>query len=77
MNKFTQALHSRTFWTVVIMVIFNAIPHIPLDQGLKDLITTILGLLATFFHVNPNVVYTPAGVTPPLPGQSITVTQPQ
>lgn len=76
MDKFTQTLHSRTFWTVVIMILVNILPQLPWSKEVKDLITIILGLLATYYHVNPNQVYTPAGVTPPAPGQSVTVTQP-
>jgi hypothetical protein len=63
MSKFALALKSRTFWTVVVMLVFNLIPHLPVDQSVKDLVNGILTLLAAYFHVNPSQNYTPAQLT--------------
>ena len=57
MTKIMLALKSRTFWTVVVMLIVNLIPHLPVSQPLKDLINSILTLLAVYFHVNPSQNY--------------------
>ena len=58
MNKIALMLKSRTFWTVVVMLVFNLIPQLPVDQGVKDLVNGILTLLATYFHINPSQNYT-------------------
>lgn len=51
---------SRTFWTVVAMFVIgglNAIvPVIPAD--LQAVAMAALGILATYFHVNPSQSYT-------------------
>jgi hypothetical protein len=57
MSKFALALKSRTLWTVVVMLVFNLIPHLPVDQSVKDLVNGILTLLAAYFHVNPSQNY--------------------
>lgn len=62
-SKILQALHSKTVWTVIVMALFNLIPQLNLDPGLKDLINGVLVLVAGYFHVNPNQVYAPAGST--------------
>lgn len=63
MSKVTLALRSRTFWTLVVMVLVNVVPGLPVDQPAKDLLTTVLGLVATYFHVNPSQNYTPQTLT--------------
>jgi len=69
---------SRTFWTVVALLLVAEMPV--LKQILSALgyqsLEIALGVLAVYFHVNPNQVYTPAGVTPPTSGETTTVTQP-
>lgn len=68
---------SRAFWTIVIMVAYNLLAtYGHYNQQLTDLINLILGAVTTYFHINPSAVYTPSGVTPPAPGQSVTLTQP-
>lgn len=65
MNKFTQMFSSRTFWTLVVMVIYNILNvygHL-LSPSLSDLVNLILGALVTYFHLNPSQVYAPAGST--------------
>jgi hypothetical protein len=63
MSKFALVHNSRTFWTIVVMLIFNLIPQLPIDQAIKDLVNGILSLLATYFHVNPSQNYTPPTLT--------------
>jgi hypothetical protein len=63
MSKFALALRSRTFWTVVVMLVFNLIPHLPVDQSVKDLVNGILTLLAAYFHVNPSQNYNAPALT--------------
>ena len=57
MNKIITALKSRTVWTIVAMVIINGVPSvgnlIPVEY--KGALDVILGLLATYFRVNPRV----------------------
>ncbi len=64
MNKILLALNSRTFWTIVVIILMNTIPAIknafPSAVWL-DTANVILGLIATAFHVNPSQNYT----TPP------------
>jgi hypothetical protein len=45
------------------MVVLNVLPQLPFSGGVRDLITGILGLLATYFHLNPTQIYAPAGST--------------
>jgi len=63
MFKITQALNSRTFWTIAVAIIVNTInanvAFIP--AGWMDFINPILGLLATFYHVNPSQNYSVKG----------------
>jgi hypothetical protein len=67
-SKLIQALHSRTLWTTLVMLIFNFIPQLNVDQALKDLINSILVLVIGYFHLNPLVpgAYSIAGVVPPI-----------
>lgn len=67
-SKIVQALHSKTVWTTVVMLIFNFIPSLNIDQALKDLINGVLVLVISYFHINPTTqgMLTPAGVPPPL-----------
>ena len=62
-SKIVQALHSRTVWTVVVLALFNVLPHAGLSPELTDMINGILVLVAGYFHLNPNQVYIPAGYT--------------
>ena len=63
MNKVMLALKSRTFWTVIVMLVFNLIPHLPVDQSVKDLVNSILTLLVAYFHLNPSQDYTTPTLT--------------
>ena len=59
MNKIILALNSRTFWTVVVMVglvLTNPTYHL-FSQSVLDIATSILGILAAYFHVNPSQNY--------------------
>ncbi len=59
MNKIQLALGSRTFWTIAIAIVINTInantKFIP--ANILDIVNPILGLLATYFHVNPSQNY--------------------
>lgn len=68
MNKFTLVLHSRTFWTLIAMIINNilAVYGKLLNPDLTTLINLILTGLVAYFHVNPSQNYT----TPPIPPQA-------
>ena len=59
MSKFALALKRRTIWTVVVMLVFNLIPHLQIDQSLKDLINGVLTMLVAYFKLNPTQSYTP------------------
>ena len=54
------ALGSKTFWTIVVIVLVNGVPalkaYIPTD--LVPVVDSILGALAVYFHVNPSQDYT-------------------
>lgn len=67
-SKFIQAIHSRTVWTLVVMIVYNVLDVYGkgLDPQMSTLVNLILGALVSYFHVNPQMVYTPAG-TPPVP----------
>jgi hypothetical protein len=65
MTKLELALRSRTFWTLVLVVLLNCLPQIRavLPDAWRDLVTVALGALATYLHVNPSMVYaTPAQI---------------
>ncbi len=59
MSKFSQTLQSRTFWTIVVAIVINTInannQFIPMN--VLDILNPILGLIATYFHVNPSQNY--------------------
>lgn len=59
MNKIGQALSSRTFWTLVVIVILNTIHANSglIPTGWMDTLNPVLGLLGTYFHVNPSQYY--------------------
>ena len=60
MNKILVALHSRTAWTALLMVIVNILPNLTIDPSLKDLINGILGALIVYFRVTAtNIPVTP------------------
>lgn len=63
--KIAQALQSRTFWTVVLIVVGNALnaKYGFVSANIAAYASTVLGLLAAYFHVNPSQDYT-ATVTP-------------
>lgn len=78
MNKIAQMFSSRAFWTVVGLLFVAELPVIQqvLSPLLYHAIELALGVLIVYFHLNPNQVYTPAGVTPPATGETVTLTQP-
>ena len=56
---------SRTFYTLVVMCLFNILNvygHL-LPAGMSDLVNLMLTSVAAYFHVNPSSVYAPAGST--------------
>jgi len=59
MNKVLQAIQSRTFWTIVVLVAVNTLPQLKglVSQHTLDVINTVLGFVATYFHVNPSQNY--------------------
>jgi hypothetical protein len=62
-SKIWQALHSRTVWSVIVLALFNVLPHSGLSPEFVDLINGILVAVTGYFHINPNSVYIPAGST--------------
>jgi len=50
---------SRTFYTVLLLVLLNTVPQLKglVSQQIIDIINTILGILVTYFHVNPSQNY--------------------
>lgn len=59
MQKLVQVLKSRTFWTLVVMVLVNGIPSVreSIPASAQPVVDIALGLLATYFHVNPSQKY--------------------
>ena len=59
MFKLAQVLKSRTFWTLVVMFIINGITGIRehINPGWLTTIDAILGIVATYLHVNPSQNY--------------------
>lgn len=59
MFKLTQALQSRTFWTIVVLVSLNTIPQLRgmVSTSVLDMLNVILGAVATAFHINPSQNY--------------------
>lgn len=79
MSKILQMFSSRSFWSVVGLVLLAEMPVIqqlisPIAYHALEL---ALGVIAVYFHINSNKIYTPANVTPPAPGETVTLTQPQ
>ena len=59
MQKLLKAFKSRTFWTIAVLVVINSVSaihqYIPVDYvGYVDM---FLGILATYFKVNPSQEY--------------------
>jgi hypothetical protein len=65
MSKIIQALHSRTVGVLAVMFAYNVMTVFGagLNPQLSTLINLALGMLATYFHVNPSQNYQ----TPPTP----------
>ena len=59
MIPFKKLIQSRTFWTIAILIIVNALPslkeYIPSD--LFILLNSVLGALAIYFRVNARVAF--------------------
>jgi uncharacterized protein with HEPN domain len=66
MNKFIQALKSRTIWTMVVILLINIIPAVrnsfP-NTGWLETVNTVLLIIAGYFKINPTQIYAPAGST--------------
>lgn len=64
-SKLIAVLHSRTFGTIVVMVLYNIFAQYQpgLSPQISDLINGILGVVAAYFHANPQSVTVPAGST--------------
>lgn len=61
MSKLLLAIKSRTFWTMVLILLINNVPAIKAsfpNAAWLDTANTFLTLLATYFHVNPSQTYT-------------------
>lgn len=59
---------SRTFWTVVAMFFIgglNAIVQV-IPPDFQTVAMAVLGILATYFHVNPTQAYGPGNTNEPL-----------
>lgn len=52
MNKFIQAVHSRTAWTALLLVLVNTVPSLNFDPAVKDLVNAVLGALVVYFRIN-------------------------
>ncbi len=69
MSKIIQAFHSRTVAVLLVMFAYNvmSVYGVGLNPQLSTLLNLALGMLATYFHVNPSQNYTPAipPTTPP------------
>ncbi len=59
MNKIALVLKSRTFWTLVVIFIINGFNgiHNSLPTSIIMPLDAVLGLLATYFHINPSQDY--------------------
>lgn len=70
--------NSRTFWTLAGLILVAEMPILQqiISPLLYHALELGLGVVALYFHMNPSQVYTPAGVTPPASGESVTLTQP-
>ncbi len=62
MNKITLALGSRTFWTLVLIIIMAEVPIFKemIKAPYYDGIMVALGIIATYYHVSPSQVYPPS-----------------
>lgn len=60
MTKLQMLLNSRTFWTVVVIVLGNIlnVKYHFFSANLTDCANVILGTLASYFHVTPSQDYT-------------------
>lgn len=60
MNRIQLALTSKVFWTVVIMIAVAVLPVIRnfLTPVLFAVIEAILGVLVSYFNVNPTPTFT-------------------
>lgn len=68
MTKLKLTLKSRTFWTVVLLVAINTVPQLKgaVSQQVLDIVNTVLGVLAAYFHVNPSQNYVQQDPNAPL-----------
>ena len=59
MTKIIQMLKSRTFWTIVLLVVFNGVSSVKnlVPVAYQPTVDIILGLVATIFHINPSQKY--------------------
>jgi hypothetical protein len=61
METILTALKSRTFWTLVVTFLFNGFeavePTLRLDPSVLVMINAVLGIVATYFHINPSQSY--------------------
>jgi hypothetical protein len=63
MERISQILKSRTFWTVVLLVGINTVPQLQglIPDQLINVINVALGTVATYFHINPSQTYGQSG----------------
>ena len=54
-----QAFTSRTVWTIIALVIINGVPSVTemIPASIVPAVNIVLGLLATYFKVNPSQKY--------------------
>ena len=59
MNKITQIAKSRTFWTLVVLFVVNGVGAIQasIPADILRVVNMVLGMLTTYFHVNPSQNY--------------------
>lgn len=55
MDKIILALKSRTVWTTILNLVVMLAPVLP--PAWKDLVGSVLALLAIYFHVSPSQSY--------------------
>jgi hypothetical protein len=70
MSKWIQALHSKTVWTIILLVAYNILAAYgsALSPQLNVLVNAVLGALAAYFRVTATNI--PTAVTPPVTGQA-------
>ena len=69
MTKLQKLFVSRTFWTLVVMVVYNILNVYGgyLSPAISSLINLILGALVSYFKINPSQNYnTPATQAMPM-----------